>query len=108
LLRQSHVGEFDFTQIAGGDRLASRRPSAEVRQFHVEQRPLESIHPKIAADYVVIITAIGAVYADMPRARVNLLPPRDERAAFAAASEIFSGIKTKRADVTDDSDGVPL
>jgi hypothetical protein len=80
LLRQTHVRERDSGQVARRNRLPARCPGGEVRQFHVEQGALKSIHAKITPDDVVVVAPVRAVHADVPRLRVDRLVLRDTNA----------------------------
>ena len=64
---------------------ASRGPTGEVFQFDVEDRPLKTVHPEIAAHDVMIVASVGAMHANVPRLREDRFVLGNKRAAFAAA-----------------------
>src|SRR5262249_34698047 len=73
----------------------------EVWKFHLQDRRLQFIEPKISADKLMMITRLHPMLATRPDARRQIFVVADDRARIPCGPEIFGRIKTETSDVTD-------
>src|ERR1035438_3013171 len=105
--REPQIGALQAGAVAFRNLPPALRPCRQVRQLDVESRGLKPIHPEIPPHDVVEIPAVRTMNPDMPRPRLDILPPRNKGPSLAARGEILGRVETERAAVANEprSDG---
>ena len=82
--------------VRGGIRAAPLVPPRQVRQLHAENRGLQRIHPEISADCLVHVLRMGAVIAQKPDARRELIIVGRHEPGIAEGADVL-GRKERKA-----------
>ena len=104
LPREQQRGVLKQFMVAVRHAAALRCPPLQMRQLHAQHRTLNAFHAVIEPDFIVIIAHGGAVLAQRTRAFGKFRIVGHERAAFAAGSQVFAGIKTEAGHLAERAD----
>ena len=75
-----------------------RVPRVEMAQLDVQHGPLNAFHPRVVANFDVIVPTVLGVVAQPADAGRQAFVTGDDRAGLSKSTQIFSGIETEAAD----------
>src|SRR5438067_4702454 len=90
-----------FLAIKIGRDTTGGRPPREVWKFHLQDRRLEFIEPKIPTDKLMMIARLHSVLATGSHARRQIFVVTNNRACVTGRAEVLGRIKTETTDVAD-------
>src|SRR5687767_10186395 len=81
--------------VFAGHSASTLSPGFKMLQLNSEDGPLDSLHPIIISDFIVVISNLGTVFAQRFGACCHVVVICYKCSAFSVGSEIFSRIKTE-------------
>ena len=70
-------------------------------KLHVQNGPLNSLHPCVVSDFDVPMSPVLGVIAQTANASGHVFVIRDDRPGLTKSAQVFARIKTEAADATD-------
>ena len=73
-------------------------------ELHVQNGPLNSLHPCVVSDFDVPVPPVLRMIAQAANASGHMFVIRDDRPGLTKSAQVFARIKTEAADATEGPD----